>query len=94
VPYYPALLVPLGEAYPANVAVLGRSPRKFREPSARELRRTYLLRDSLNRPFGFASHGDDDFSSSVSFFQMPDGLGDLAQRVRPVDDRCDLAGFD
>jgi hypothetical protein len=44
--------------------------------------------------FGFASHGDDDFSLSVSLLQVPDGLGDLAQRVRPVDDRCDLAGFD
>src|SRR5215204_3188866 len=43
--------------------------------------------------FGFASHGDDDFSLSVSLFQIPDGLGDLAQRVGPVDDRCDLAGF-
>src|SRR5215208_2491450 len=55
---------------------------------------TVSLRDSLNRPFGFASHGDDDFSSSVSLFQIADRLGDLAQRVRPVDDRCDLAGFD
>src|SRR5215208_5301744 len=55
---------------------------------------TVSLRDSLNRPFGFASHGDDDFSSSVSFFQIPDGLGDLAQRVSPVDDWCDLTGFD
>ena len=44
--------------------------------------------------FGFASHGDDDFSSGVSLFEITDGLGDLAQRVRPVDDRCDLAGFD
>jgi hypothetical protein len=55
---------------------------------------TVSLRDSVNRPLGFASHGDDNFSSSVSFFQITDGLGDLAQRVRPVDDRCDLAGFD
>src|SRR5918997_107036 len=44
--------------------------------------------------FGFASHGDDDLSSSVSSFQIPDGLGDLGEWVRPVDDRCDLAGFD
>jgi len=43
--------------------------------------------------FGFASHGDDDFSSGVSLFQITDGLGDLAQRVRSVDDRCDLSGF-
>jgi hypothetical protein len=39
----------LGEAYPANVAVLGRSPRKFREPSARELRRIHLLRTRVNK---------------------------------------------
>ena len=44
--------------------------------------------------FGFASHGDDDFSSGVSLFEITDGFGHLAQRVRPVDDRCDLAGFD
>src|SRR5215216_2713986 len=30
----------------------------------------------------------------VSLFQIPDGLRDLAQRVRRVDDRCDLPGFD
>jgi hypothetical protein len=41
--------------------------------------------------FGFASHGDDDFSSGVSFFQITHGLGDLGERVRPVDDRGDLA---
>ena len=39
---------------------------------------TVSIRDSVNRPFGFASHGDDNFSSSVSFFQITDGLGDLA----------------
>src|SRR5215210_3279492 len=59
-----------------------------------ELLRILLLRDSVNRPFGFASHGDDDFSSRVPFYQIPDGLGDLAQRVGSVDDRCDLPGFD
>ena len=48
----------------------------------------------MNRPFGFALHGDDDIFSVVSLFQIPDGLRDLAQRVRRVDDRCDLPGFD
>lgn len=28
------------------------------------------------------------FSSSVSFFQVPDSLRDLTQRVAPVDDWC------
>ena len=41
----------------------------------------------MHRPFEFASHADDDFSSGVSFFQIPDGLGYLGERVRPVDDR-------
>ena len=45
-------------------------------------------------PFGFASYGDEDFSSSMSLFQIPDGLRGLAQRVGPVDDRRDLAGLD
>ena len=29
----------------------------------------------MNGPFGFVSDGDDDFPLSVSFFQIPDGLG-------------------
>ena len=57
------------------------------------LPRIPLLGTSVNRPFGFASHGDDDFSSSVSCFQIPHGLGDLAQWVSPVDNRCDLPRF-
>ena len=32
------------------------------------------------------------FSSSVSFFQIPDSLRDLTQPVTPVDDRCYLSG--
>ena len=34
------------------------------------------------------------FSSGVSFFKIPDGLGNLAQRERPVDHRRELAGLD
>src|SRR5215217_1429370 len=60
----------------------------------RELLRIPILRGWVNRPFGFASHGDDDLSSGVSFFQVPDGIGDLGERVGPVDDRCDLPRFD
>lgn len=36
------------------------------------------------------SHG---FSGAI-LFQIPEGVSDLAQRVRPVDDRRDLAGLD
>src|SRR5215210_6860485 len=39
-------------------------------------------------------HADDDLASSVSLSHMADRLGGFAQRVRPVDDRCDLAGLD
>src|SRR3712207_1974295 len=39
------------------------------------------------------SDGDDELSSDVSFFQITDGLGDLGERVSPVDDRCELAGL-
>ena len=39
------------------------------------------------------SHGDDDFSSGVASSQIPDSLGNLAQRVGPVDDRRDLPSF-
>jgi hypothetical protein len=39
------------------------------------------------------SDGDDDFPLSVSFFQIPDGLWNLGERVLSVDDRCELAEF-
>ena len=37
--------------------------------------------------------GDGDFSAGVSVSEVVDGFGGLAQWVGPVDDRCDLAGF-
>ena len=48
----------------------------------------------MHRPFEFASHGDDDFSSGVSFFQIPDGLGKLGKWVSPVDHRREGAVLD
>jgi len=33
------------------------------------------------------------FSSGVTFIQIPEGFRGLAQRVRSVDARCDLAGL-
>src|SRR5213082_2542794 len=58
--------------------------------------------DSGFRPYGFpvsglavrAAHGDDELPPSASLVQIADGVGDLAQRVRPVDHRGDLAGGD
>ena len=38
-------------------------------------------------------HSYDYFSSGVTFIKIPEGLRGLAQRVRSVDDRCDLAGL-
>ena len=43
-----------------------------------QLLRILILRTRVNIPFELVSHGDDDLSSSVSFFQIPDGLRDLA----------------
>ena len=40
------------------------------------------------------SDGDDDRSARMSFSDMTDRLGGPTQWVRPVDDRCDLPGFD
>jgi energy-coupling factor transporter ATP-binding protein EcfA2 len=40
------------------------------------------------------SHGKDDLRARVLHFEVPDGLGSLAQRVGPVDDRGDLSGLD
>src|SRR5919199_5187644 len=41
-----------------------------------------------------ASNVDDDLPPSASLVQIPDGVGDFAQRVRPVEDRHDLARLD
>ena len=41
-----------------------------------------------------ALQGDDDFSSSVSAFDVTEGRRGLVQRVRFVEDRCELPGFD
>src|SRR5215472_8286947 len=46
------------------------------------------LRSWRGRPC--RSHGDDDLPLGVACFEVADGLGDLAQRVGPVDDRRDL----
>jgi hypothetical protein len=40
------------------------------------------------------SHGDGDLASSVSRSDVIDRLMGFAERVRAVDVRCDLAGFD
>ena len=38
-------------------------------------------------------HSDDDFPLSVPLSEIADGLRRLAERVRSIDDRCDLPGF-
>ena len=49
--------------------------------------------EARDAPRSSASHGDDDFSLGVTFFQIADGLGDLTQLVVSVDDRRDFSGF-
>src|SRR3712207_6456308 len=66
----------------------------FRERRRGEVRRIRLPRTPVNRPFRFASDGDDDFPLSLPFCQIPDGLWGLGERVGPVDDRFELPGFD
>src|SRR5215204_1051939 len=41
-----------------------------------------------------ARHGDNDLAACVAFSHIPDGLRDLAQRERPVDDGRELAGLE
>ncbi len=38
-------------------------------------------------------HGDDDFSSGVSFCKVPDGFSNLSHWVTSIDDRYDFASF-
>jgi hypothetical protein len=49
------------------------------------------LRD-INR--ARASHGDDDLAPGVPFLEVPDGRRGFAERVGPVDGRCDLPCFE
>ena len=39
-------------------------------------------------------HGDDDLAACVSLLHAAPALGRAGQRVRPVQDRCELAGLD
>ena len=41
-----------------------------------------------------ASHGDDELASGPSFLEVANGLGNLGQRVGPVDHRGELPRFD
>src|ERR1700750_3310686 len=50
--------------------------------------------DAMEIVWRAASDGDDDLSAGVALLHVPDGVGCLAQRVRPVDDRRHLAGLD
>src|SRR5262245_41403976 len=55
-------------------------------------RRDHVL--GVNRAALRASDGDHDLALRVSFFELPDRLGRLAQRVTSLDHRRDLAGLD
>src|SRR6266516_4453332 len=41
-----------------------------------------------------SAHVDDDFGPSVTGSHVADGIGSLAQRERPIDDRRQLSGLD
>src|SRR5438477_12042177 len=47
----------------------------------------------MTAPGGASLQRDDYFSSSVTLFEVPDGLGDLGQRVGPVDHRLHFSGL-
>ena len=51
-------------------------------------------RSSLDEGADASLHGDDYLSPSVAPFDMTEGRRGLAQRVRAVDDRRELSGFD
>jgi hypothetical protein len=78
-------------AYLAGRASRGTNPREPDRWSPVTSSPTEWLQESS---LGVASHCDDDFSLSVSLFQISDSLGDLTQRVRSVDDRCDCPGLE
>jgi hypothetical protein len=52
------------------------------------------MRVRVRRVYADGSDGDDDRSSCMAFSDMPDRLGGPAQWVDPVDDWCDLPGFE
>ena len=40
------------------------------------------------------SHGDGDLAADVTIDQVPDGRGNIAEGICPIDDRLDRAGLD
>src|SRR5919202_4958151 len=73
------------------------SPRPFCYPVVNRLTGSRFKRRAKERRMFSALHGDhadDDFSSGVSLFEVADGLWNLGERVSPVDDWCNLPGFD
>lgn len=52
--------------------------------------------DRVGRPDGDAlpSGDDDDLTSSMSLREVAQGVPNLAQRERPIHDRCELPGLD
>src|SRR5918992_5163877 len=75
------------------------------DPLARQLALSALTTEQFNlqtalgsrvliRPRTRGSHGDDDLAAGVARFERPHGLGGLAQRVDPADERPELAGLD
>ena len=61
----------------------------FGPVSATDLERTGTSRTSRE-----CADGDDDSTSCLSALDIADGVGGVAQCVRPIDDWCDLPGFD
>src|SRR5918998_2240317 len=57
-------------------------------------RRSASIQQGKNRSFEFASHSNDDFSLGPPFSDLTNSFRDLAQRVRLIDDRRELAGLD
>ena len=53
-----------------------------------------LGRFQATAPVIRTSHGNNDLSSAVTFFKIPEGIRDFAQCKRSVDDRRELAGLD
>ena len=80
-------------AWPQGVIAL---PAASRRAPSQEVVASRSPSHSGNRKLaqGRASHPDHDLPSGVTCFQVAHRLGGLTQRVGPVDDRRDLAGFD
>lgn len=70
-----------------------RPPAQLRQPKSPRFELVRIERQILQTLSSIPQHRNDNFAPGMPFLIMPDGCGDIAQRVAAIDDRYNLAFF-